>query len=239
MVARAKALMREGKRGLGELSQGVGMSRGRFARVWKGVVRCSVGEWVEREEKAGRGELGKGMEEGHAGETRRCEQGGGGASKERAPGAEAVVTDTWLLDTPTTTIYPVSENECLDTSSHGERWDLFLADPSLLLQYDFTLETAPLGLSPDVSTSTDNELSAPVDYIPDIDIAAEGCPQPEHNRGRQEELWWEAPTLEWDAGWGPALLDMDPAMVGFESMPFRWSHDVEGDLFADGGWERV
>ncbi|MCJ1319546.1 hypothetical protein MMC15_004882 [Xylographa vitiligo] len=241
VVARAKEMMREGRSGLGELSKGVGMSRSHFLRVFKGVVGCTPREWVEGKGRRMGGEgMGDEMRmEGTAGEIGAsslgmCEEGIGGL-EEGLPGVEPCATDAWLLDMPATSS-PASEDESVGMTSGGERWDHYLNNLSLALQYDFALGSGSLGVS-DASTPAAVELRTPSEYIADVDTPVELSAPLKQGLPDDQDSWWQPPALDWDMGMGATLLDKNITMIGFE--PLGWSHDWELGLYVDGGSRRL
>ncbi|MCJ1379805.1 hypothetical protein MMC17_002908 [Xylographa soralifera] len=136
-----------------------------------------------------------------------------------------------------TTNYPAGENGSFGRSGSGD-WDLCLGDLSLPLplQEDFALEIGPLGV-PDAGTPAEVELLTPAEYIADVDMPVELYAPLKQGLDDDEQLWWQPPAVEWDAGTGSILFDANATMIGFESL--GCSHEWEQGLYADGGSESI
>ncbi|MCJ1403626.1 hypothetical protein MMC11_006849 [Xylographa trunciseda] len=201
-VARAKQMMREGTRGLGELSRGVGLSRSHFLRVFKGVVGCTPREWGE-----GEGGVGAAEREGEGLQTRFEDA---GYSERAVPGAEISAADAWLLDVPTT-IYPANEDGSFGMHSGVEDWDVYFNRLALPLRGEIALEDEWLAF-PDAG--------APTEHMPDIAVPAALCSPVGQDMFDDKDTWWQPLAIEWDVGGGATPLDENAPLDGFESLEY-------------------
>ncbi|MCJ1394639.1 hypothetical protein MMC18_007519, partial [Xylographa bjoerkii] len=158
-----------------------------------------------------------------------------GSLKDSLLGAEANVSDVWLLDVPMTA-YSTSEKESFSMNSTTEDWDLYFNDLSLPLRDDSAPEVGPIE-SLNADTPTEVEPLTPSDHMADVAIPTEPCSPLGQDAFGDGELWWQPPTIDWDVGVGSTLLDANATIAGFESP--GCSHEREQRLYVDRGSERL